>query len=897
MEEEITQSFRLDGHTEILNLPCDPDGGQNFINWDTINGVYPGPQYIKNGNNVVRKLEYTGPDGNLRHRIRHQPGVVLVVVLSNSASRAPVISPPGYSTLPSVSRQASDTPGASTDDNVVEVIGFDTSDTGICVELNRRLVVLLPPDIQPQFLDSSNVLESIIQGITSGLVRVDQPQLDVCLRELRGEVAKNNQLVSDLNEFAVKNNELTSKNNELVTDVKSLAHQNMDLTKTVIKLQKKMNEDQEKTMDQLAQIQNSIQALMTQTYELHEYPIPRLFVILPQDTSSWNPVNLIYNKFRLYFLCECGDHTKSDNSSIPHHIHFAKHEGYEIKRPNTFIQQYGQHILTILKMLKFGFSAAGVAIPGISFLMRSDALDQATRALKMLSESLPKGIDQAIESLERGTQNDDSVDGSLDQMKNKKALEGADLRKLESFLKHNDVNNVLGNLYRTVTTEGHVKWVCLDHYRELYQEEAARDFCDTVKSLEGTFNENVGRVNVRLQSKEKAEQFYQALKKARSVSELDIVLDWNATHGDFKDLRDALRKSNVRGLGIDLRYQRLTSKPWNRLRRHNPIFDIVRHPSIQSVEIAKAPKKFIERSSVLSWKEGFPNLKHMGIDLRSDTRDIKTLLSKSPKLSSLALNDPMAVGVLSLFRTLEPLEDLFESVGRRQLYLRSRIHLQSSMQAEQVYRALRKAKSLHELDIDLDWSTTQSDIERLSDFLTKSNVGSLKLRVNLKENLTGGVSNHVKRHDSVFDIMRRPFTLSVSIKGAPRDFIQQSSLLKQNDGFPSLRHMEIDLTELKEDISGIKCLIANAPDLSSLIFQGDVDDTSLLRIYMAIVEHQTCPITVASRSLCIPRLTAAPYQPLASQCVAHLLSVGRLKIDLVLEVSVDEEADMDPWSV
>jgi hypothetical protein len=280
--------------------------------------------------------------------------------------------------------------------------------------------------------------------------------------------------------------------------------------------------------------------------------------------------------------------------------------------------------------------------------------------------------------------------------------------------------------------------------------------------------------------------------------------------------------------------------------------------------------------------------------LRSDTRDIKALLSKSPKLSSLALNDPTAVGVLSLFRTLEPLEDLFESVGRKQLHLRSRFHLQSSTQAEQVYRALGKAKSLHELDIDLDWSTTQSDIKRLSDFLTKSNVGSLKLRLNLKEDLGGGVSNHFQRHDSVFDIMRCPFTLSVSIRGAPRDFIQQSSLLKQNDGFPSLRHMEIDLTELKEDIPGIKCLIANAPDLCSLIFQGDVDDSSLLRLYMAIVEHQTCPITFASRSLCVPQLTVVPYQPLASQCVAHLLSVGRLNIDRVLEVSVDEDAVMDP---
>ncbi|KAI8358976.1 hypothetical protein B0O80DRAFT_526712 [Mortierella sp. GBAus27b] len=104
-------------------------------------------------------------------------------------------------------------------------------------------------------------------------------------------------------------------------------------------------------------------------------------------------------------------------------------------------------------------------------------------------------------------------------------------------------------------------------------------------------------------------------------------------------------------------------------------------------------------------------------------------------------------------------------------------------------------------------------------------------------------SSRGKLHDSIFDIMRHPLTHSIAIRGIPEDFIRQSSLLKKNDGFPSLRHMEIDLTELKEDIPGIKCLISNAPDLSSLIFQDEIDDSSLLRLYMAIAEHQTCSIT------------------------------------------------------
>jgi len=65
--------------------------------------------------------------------------------------------------------------------------------------------------------------------------------------------------------------------------------------------------------------------------------------------------------FRLYFLCECGEHTKATKSNTPHCIHLAKHEGYDIERPSAFFQQYGSYVLTILRMLKYGIAVAGVA--------------------------------------------------------------------------------------------------------------------------------------------------------------------------------------------------------------------------------------------------------------------------------------------------------------------------------------------------------------------------------------------------------------------------------------------------------------------------------------------------------------------------------------------------------
>jgi hypothetical protein len=141
-----------------------------------------------------------------------------------------------------------------------------------------------------------------------------------------------------------------------------------------------------------------VQAVLTQTYELHEYPISRLFVVLPQDPSGWDVVDPFSNKFRLYFLCECGEHTKSicSNTEISHHIHFANHEGYEIARPSEFYQQCGNYVLTILKMLKFGLSVSGVTVPAIFLPVTMDTADQSTAGLQQLMDKIEPGMDHII---------------------------------------------------------------------------------------------------------------------------------------------------------------------------------------------------------------------------------------------------------------------------------------------------------------------------------------------------------------------------------------------------------------------------------------------------------------------------------------------------------------------
>ncbi|KAF9321562.1 hypothetical protein BGZ91_004509, partial [Linnemannia elongata] len=130
-----------------------------------------------------------------------------------------------------------------------------------------------------------------------------------------------------------------------------------------------MHRMQRRTIDRLIVAQQRIEAILVQNYELHEYPIPRLFVILPDSYEKWEPRNFLAERFRLFFLCECGDHGKTNNATeltstaqptitaaenyapiaIKNTIHLAKHEGYELSRPTEFFDRYGPYVLGMLR--------------------------------------------------------------------------------------------------------------------------------------------------------------------------------------------------------------------------------------------------------------------------------------------------------------------------------------------------------------------------------------------------------------------------------------------------------------------------------------------------------------------------------------------------------------------
>ncbi|KAF9429646.1 RNA-DNA hybrid ribonuclease [Podila epigama] len=384
------------------------------------------------------------------------------------------------------------------------------------------------------------------------------------------------QLVGLQSQIGRLEDDLFQANAKIASQMQEIA----DIEAKSFELQKQSVALQQSTLDKLMRLQTSISAVLTQTFELHEYPTPRLFIVLPDvPYQGLNPSSLLSNvaltKFRLYFLCECGGpHTSPVGPHQLNHIHIARHNGYEITRPTEFFSKYGTYIHKLLMMLKNGISLATVVVPMLSFVKATDLPerlakgldDKVTASIQLLSryqdaidvpapgihsdkvESTVETNSEAIFDSDRSVLGQSS--GNVTMMPPKfLPLEGADLRMLNSFLKTKDRDRTLGNLFRTVNDHGHIKWICLDHYRATYHKADDRLFEHEVSLNQGTYDRQLGRVSVVLSSSAAAETFMAAMSRAYAIHELELHLR-NYSYQDLRSLGTALSNTNVSKLTL-----------------------------------------------------------------------------------------------------------------------------------------------------------------------------------------------------------------------------------------------------------------------------------------------------------------------------------------------------------
>ncbi|KAF9106278.1 hypothetical protein BGX29_009927 [Mortierella sp. GBA35] len=707
---DLSQSFRhgLDGKVFKLEVSLDSDTKQQVIHWDDIIHVFPRARLIKNGDIFVTFVRNVQREGCEPRRIRYYHGVVLEVIEDEGSGPKPPSVPQASGLLglsnfsPIALGRLVPGESAAVEGRILRPNPKTMSVQQIAIASSISLATAVstsnekttPPPPPHRLLQRT---QSILQETSARFIQFERyiqagqtVQVEAILHWMQVQHQELQRSIGSLHSEVTKNKELQQQILDMQEEAKVLARQMDDLQKQSVDMQKQsivLHKDSikmhQESLDCLDFIKDKLAAIMNQSYKLHEYPIPRLFIVLRNnDTTMTERLgrglnNLFAKQFRLYFLCECGDHTKptdgkSSNPNLKHEIHIARHEGYTFERPTEFFNKYGSYILTLLQMLKYGVTIAGVLVPPLTHFNLTGDLDDSTDALNGLLRDIGPLVDNSIACIEdlisvQGLSSSDSTLSSTDSatLGGLKTFEGADLRQLHSFLRTNDKGKALGNLYRTVTAEGHVKWVCLDHYRENYRPKPAKVLRDAIQEVGGEYDESTGRMFVALSSPREAKKFYSVLSKSRSVQELILSLKWNATLRDLDKLRDAIMSTNI--FCIDLWNSApmegaQLSAPINKAGSSDPILQMMSYSNIQSVSlhgwngfldhISDIPTKLhvrrLEFRTTENWSEGIHRL--------------GSIVVASPFLSELSLS----LKEYSLDVVVDPIASKLEGVKRSQ---------------------------------------------------------------------------------------------------------------------------------------------------------------------------------------------------------------------------------------
>ncbi|KAF9114308.1 hypothetical protein BGX27_011209 [Mortierella sp. AM989] len=607
--QQYPQLFRACSSTGVpsttesiaINARWDSVNNEYIILWSEIIQIFKTAQYIKNNNALVPFMTDAQFENILPKRILYHPGVTLYVVpkdleqTPDTSPRPTLVSAPDSST--STTTLVNDEYNAIRDEREKPLeTGQIVSKKAHQFDPIDAQIAALAKDVMPNPPLDAGIINSMYEHF----------------RKLELEMENNRVFRAD-----VRDN-LRQVNNRL------------------------------------RNIQGRIQAVFRQTYELHEYPIPRLFIVLPKVSRRRDRLCKPFMKqFRLFFLCECGAHTKTEGSRISHEIHLAKHEGYDLDRPTEFFEKYGPYVMTMMQMMKYGFAAAGVVVPGLAQFKIVEGINTAHHSLEYARSTLGTLVDETINYIQDKSGSGfepDSVTNSY-ELSRQEVLEGADLRQLESYLGIQDHGRVLGNLYRTVTHEGHVKWVCMDHYRENYREAAINQLREVIDENDGHYNEEYGTVSISISSKQSAKQFYDILVKARAIQELDITLAWDVKLDDLRAFEAAVSKASI--VHLTMNGSHFKGSKWDLLntgRRFDPIVNLLFNGRIQSLHL-KYFEEFYQHVSGSSLLKA-SQFRVLSIDSmlsfkdRSAVSAFKKILSECPSLTKLTIRSDNILNVL-----------------------------------------------------------------------------------------------------------------------------------------------------------------------------------------------------------------------------------------------------------
>ncbi|KAF9097524.1 hypothetical protein BGX23_008602 [Mortierella sp. AD031] len=580
---EPYQQFRLGSRIELLAVRRDAKRDYHYNRLSDIQHYFPSAWGFKvNGINILF-LEDENEESFEPKRIAHYPDTIIDIVTLNQDESPPSLTPDGTDVEDTASLDKHELSSATEDvDQSVPTLSVQPNSA----TTTRPRRATFGADSAPVQLSSTLVTRSQpidSTGLHDHQHHHHQQQLALILGDDQSPPTPHNTAAAQTEEHSLVSAPNQNKVHKELADPQLAVEQSHDVGDKHHAIDpQEQEQQQQQTLDQLVLAQKTLDATFTLNEELHDYPIPRLFVLLPASFSSRNPNGAPLQKSRLYFLCECGgrcdnndsgqdvspsNQTATKTTELPETrtrtmVHLVKHDGYEVSRTAEFIEKYGSNVLGMLAVLKHCLALTALTNPTLgvfheqvdpSSRTAEDAVRNTITAINLTIDSLEKTLGLDSDQDEADNTNLDA-DGASETFRNLRTLDGAEHRRLDTFLRSHDNDGFLGGLYRVTTESGLIKWVCFEHYRRHYAASSMDSFIDMVEAIGGAYSPYLSKAVVNLTSSSSAKNFFTKLtSQALVLDELDVALHWKFGSSDLTALAAAVAQSNLRILRLDMR--------------------------------------------------------------------------------------------------------------------------------------------------------------------------------------------------------------------------------------------------------------------------------------------------------------------------------------------------------
>ena len=529
--------------------------------------------------------------------------------------------------------------------------------------------------------------------------------------------------------------------------------------------------------------------LMIYMDQLQEYTTPRYFYILPAKDYNLDILDsdqhLFRLHFKLYFLCDC--------LNDPEKFHTVQYEGYSIRNLKEFIAKYGQYLQITLNFVPLLISSKEQIRNTTT--VSSNYTDNMKYKLKFAQNFLyhPDVKRMYTDFLSNG-----KTSSQLDP------IQAVDFEELENYLIRNDPTVFLSNLYRIMTGDGQIRWICQKDYDLVSYNKGNNAFIKQIETIGGKYYQAVQQLSFnRLKlTNANVKLIIQILKKGCVISKF-LFYQCLINENDFDMLIDVMiNYSSIQCIEIDnlnilnyFGFTKYTCK-WMKISFTNSLLTVDFNGSFQD----ETKYLFIR---ILKQNKIYRTLQISANDFRTSQQQLQECLNANIRLDRFIVNN---TGNIDMF------DSIFKSTNQRIRYLK-----------------LNDPLSLFN-NLKSNYSANLSLVDDHFCSLIKSNETLVELDI---MNSSGLFDIRVLRN--IFDVLERHKSI--------KQFRLHISSMKYYDGkepllmnfltdYPFLTHLRLSESNLSDQL--IQNLVVNIQKYHSLVYlefkQCEFNENSIERL-------------------------------------------------------------------